>query len=121
MAELAAHSGLSENVIENIEGGRRDPQGRRRRNITVDELDAIVNVLDGFSVSFHRERSPEEQQARNQVYETERKAMMEDPDVLAAWRMHAAASEMLWIAESRWRKANPDLAIVEEPSRFLDR
>lgn len=33
-------------VIANIETGRRDAQGRRRRNVTVDELVALARALD---------------------------------------------------------------------------
>jgi transcriptional regulator with XRE-family HTH domain len=47
-ADLAAYSGLSQNVIENIESGRRDEQGRRRRYITIDEAEAIS---DAFGIS----------------------------------------------------------------------
>lgn len=54
MAELAAqcaklgHPEITRSVIENIEGGRRDGDGHRRRDITVDEVIAIAN---GLSVS----------------------------------------------------------------------
>lgn len=54
VADLAArcadhgHPELTENVIENIEGGRRDRTGRRRRDVTVDELRVLSDVL-GFS------------------------------------------------------------------------
>jgi hypothetical protein len=46
-AELG-HPELTENVIENIESGRRDRDGRRRRDVTVDELRAFADAL-GFS------------------------------------------------------------------------
>lgn len=47
MAELAKHCpGLSENVIENIENGRPDRHGHRRRDITVDEMMIIAKALD---------------------------------------------------------------------------
>lgn len=54
LADLAArcaelgHPELTENVIENIEGGRRDSNGRRRRAVTVDELRVLSDAL-GFS------------------------------------------------------------------------
>lgn len=44
-ADLAARCGLSRAVIENIEGGRRDPGGHRRREVSVDELFAISEAL----------------------------------------------------------------------------
>ncbi len=46
-AELG-HEELTENVIENIESGRRDKGGRRRRSVTVDELRVLADAL-GFS------------------------------------------------------------------------
>jgi len=48
--ELAARCGLTENIIENIESGRRGPDGRRRREVTVDELAAIAAALGVRSV-----------------------------------------------------------------------
>jgi hypothetical protein len=36
---------LTENVIENIESGRRDRTGRRRREVTVDELRVLSDAL----------------------------------------------------------------------------
>jgi len=48
LAEECAKAGfpqLTESVIANIESGRRDEQGRRRREVTVDELDAFARVL----------------------------------------------------------------------------
>jgi transcriptional regulator with XRE-family HTH domain len=56
IADLAArcagmgHPELTENVIENIEHGRRDKTGRRRRNITIDEL-AVLSLALGFDAS----------------------------------------------------------------------
>lgn len=44
-AELGA-AGITENVIENIESGRRGPGGERRRDVTVDELLALAYALD---------------------------------------------------------------------------
>jgi transcriptional regulator with XRE-family HTH domain len=44
-AELGAGH-LTENVIENIESGRRDKQGRRRRDVTVDELLTLAVALN---------------------------------------------------------------------------
>ncbi|WP_141923621.1 hypothetical protein [Haloactinospora alba] len=37
---------LSANTIENIESGRRDKNGRRRRHVTVDELIGLAFALD---------------------------------------------------------------------------
>lgn len=37
---------LTGNVIENIESGRRDKDGRRRRDVTVDELRVLADALD---------------------------------------------------------------------------
>jgi transcriptional regulator with XRE-family HTH domain len=48
LAEECAKLGfpqLTEPVINNIESGRRDEHGRRRRDVTVDELDAFARVL----------------------------------------------------------------------------
>jgi transcriptional regulator with XRE-family HTH domain len=51
MSDLAArcaelgHPEITRSVIENIEGGRRDDEGRRRRDITVDELMAIAGAF----------------------------------------------------------------------------
>jgi hypothetical protein len=42
------HPELTGNVIENIESGRRDGTGRRRRDVTVDELRVFADAL-GFS------------------------------------------------------------------------
>jgi transcriptional regulator with XRE-family HTH domain len=36
---------LTESVIANIESGRRDQHGRRRRDVTVDELVSLAQVL----------------------------------------------------------------------------
>lgn len=44
--DLAERCGLTGNIIENIESGRRDRDGRRRRDITVDELFAISEALN---------------------------------------------------------------------------
>ena len=41
----AGAGGLTQNAIENIERGRRDGEGRRRREVTVDELLALAYVL----------------------------------------------------------------------------
>jgi transcriptional regulator with XRE-family HTH domain len=41
----AGHGELTENVIENIEHGRRKSDGTRRRAVTVDELLALAEVL----------------------------------------------------------------------------
>ncbi len=49
LAEACAATGspqLTENVIANIESGRRDEQGRRRRDVSVDELVAFARALD---------------------------------------------------------------------------
>jgi transcriptional regulator with XRE-family HTH domain len=49
LAEACAATGnpqLTENVIANIEAGRRDEHGRRRRDVTVDELLAFARALD---------------------------------------------------------------------------
>lgn len=54
VADLAArcaelgHPELSTAVIQNIEGGRRDKDGNRRRAVTVDELRVLADAL-GFS------------------------------------------------------------------------
>jgi transcriptional regulator with XRE-family HTH domain len=45
----AGHPELSMQVLHNIESGRPDTTGRRRRDISVDELIALANVL-GTSV-----------------------------------------------------------------------
>ena len=42
---MARRSGLSENVIENIETGRPDDAGERRRDVTVDELLAVATAF----------------------------------------------------------------------------
>ena len=44
--DLAFRCDLTDNIIENIESGRRDREGRRRRDITVDELLAVSRALD---------------------------------------------------------------------------
>jgi transcriptional regulator with XRE-family HTH domain len=49
-AELGSRCGLSGDVIQHIESGRRGADGRRRRDITVDELLAIGGALE-MSVS----------------------------------------------------------------------
>jgi transcriptional regulator with XRE-family HTH domain len=45
IADLASRSSLSENVIENIEHGRRR-NGRRTRQVSVDELFELARALD---------------------------------------------------------------------------
>jgi transcriptional regulator with XRE-family HTH domain len=48
LAEECAKLGfpqLTESVIANIESGRRDESGRRRRDVTVNELDAFARTL----------------------------------------------------------------------------
>jgi transcriptional regulator with XRE-family HTH domain len=48
LAALCASAGashLTENVIENIESGRRDKEGRRRRDVSVDELFVLAAAL----------------------------------------------------------------------------
>jgi len=49
LAEACAATGnpqLTESVVANIESGRRDKQGRRRRGVSVDELVAFAQALD---------------------------------------------------------------------------
>jgi transcriptional regulator with XRE-family HTH domain len=49
LAEACAATGspqLSESVIANIESGRRDEHGRRRRDVTVDEAIGFAKALD---------------------------------------------------------------------------
>jgi transcriptional regulator with XRE-family HTH domain len=49
LAEACAATGnpqLTESVVANIECGRRDKQGRRRRDVSVDELVAFARALD---------------------------------------------------------------------------
>jgi transcriptional regulator with XRE-family HTH domain len=49
LAEACAATGspqLSESVIANIESGRRDEYGRRRRDVTVDEAVGFARALD---------------------------------------------------------------------------
>src|SRR6266545_3617976 len=49
LAEACAATGnpqLTENVIANIEAGRRDKHGHRRRDVSVDELVAFARALD---------------------------------------------------------------------------
>jgi len=53
----AGHPELTENVIENIEGGRRDGDGNRTRQVTVDELGALSLVL-GFAAAEAIEQAP---------------------------------------------------------------
>lgn len=45
-AEKAGADQLTENVIENIEHGRKGRDGRRRRMVTVDELLVFADALD---------------------------------------------------------------------------
>lgn len=98
MAELAERSGLSENVIENIESGRRDKQGRRRRRITIEELEAIGQAF-GFGVQFSLLPGPE---VATQAEEWRR--MQDDTDVAAAMAMIQQATEVLNRAIERWRE-----------------
>jgi transcriptional regulator with XRE-family HTH domain len=49
LAEECAATGspqLSESVIANIESGRRDESGRRRRDVTVDDAVGLARALD---------------------------------------------------------------------------
>jgi transcriptional regulator with XRE-family HTH domain len=49
LAEACATTGsqqLSESVIANIESGRRDESGRRRRDVTVDDAVGFAKALD---------------------------------------------------------------------------
>jgi transcriptional regulator with XRE-family HTH domain len=49
LAEACAATGspqLTESVVANIEAGRRDKQGRRRRDVSVDELISFSRALD---------------------------------------------------------------------------
>lgn len=49
LAEACAATGspqLSESVIANIEAGRRDETGRRRRDVTIDEVIGLATALD---------------------------------------------------------------------------
>jgi transcriptional regulator with XRE-family HTH domain len=49
LAKACAATGnpqLTESVVANIESGRRDKQGRRRRDVSVDELVAFAQALD---------------------------------------------------------------------------
>lgn len=48
MAARCAETGAPEitvSVIANIESGRKDPSGRRRRRVTVEELEAIARAF----------------------------------------------------------------------------
>ncbi|HEY1972606.1 MAG TPA: hypothetical protein VGH89_31965 [Pseudonocardia sp.] len=49
LAELCAGVGaanLTESVLMNIESGRKDPEGRRRRDVTADEVVGIARALE---------------------------------------------------------------------------
>lgn len=116
MAELAARAGLSENVIENIESGRRDKTGRRRRHITADEIEAIEVALFGqplrgslFVDPDWEEKNLEENHRRREEFTR----MMKDPDLAAAQHEWILASEVMSEAQNRldeqtrrWRGAN---------------
>lgn len=43
---LGAQAGLSPAALTNLETGRRDKTGRRRRHVTVDELVALSDALE---------------------------------------------------------------------------
>ncbi|MFJ8269467.1 hypothetical protein ACIQ8G_03695 [Streptomyces sp. NPDC094154] len=54
LAERCAELGFPEltpNALYNLEGGRRDEEGRRRRNVTVDELLCLADALDVAAVN----------------------------------------------------------------------
>lgn len=48
------HPELTESVIANIESGRRDEHGRRRREVSVDELLAFAEALGVAPGALHR-------------------------------------------------------------------
>jgi transcriptional regulator with XRE-family HTH domain len=58
MAELAERSGLSRDVISDIENGRRDSDGMRRRAITVDELLILAEALGIESITIGPRKNP---------------------------------------------------------------
>jgi transcriptional regulator with XRE-family HTH domain len=106
MAELAARSGLSAHVIENIEAGRRDKSGHRRRNITIDELDVIGHAL-GLEVQFGQTTdSVNAVKLREQAEEWHR--MSQDPDIAATQDIIRLATEMRDRAIERWRERNSE-------------
>jgi len=51
-SDLASRCGLTDNIIENIEAGRRDRDGHRRRGITLDELYAIAEAFGAEPLDF---------------------------------------------------------------------
>jgi transcriptional regulator with XRE-family HTH domain len=111
MGELAVRCGLSENVIENIEGGRRDKHGQRRRHITIDEIEAIGEALYGhrFIVDLFQEH-----QDYHDHKSTEPEQMLKDPDIVRARQMVFSIRAALEAAEhqlnrmkERWRETNP--------------
>jgi transcriptional regulator with XRE-family HTH domain len=86
-AEMARQTGLSENVIENIETGRPDADGQRRRDVTVDELLTIARSLDlplfallpkeaAEPSGLERERAREERAKREAAIEGQHEEMM---------------------------------------------
>lgn len=91
--KLAAEgeTGLSAAVIANIETGRRDEEGRRRRDVTVDELIAFARAFGITPSSLLPELSNGEGAAIPEVAEREASAAalmaaLDRPDVRNAIR-----------------------------------
>jgi transcriptional regulator with XRE-family HTH domain len=120
--ELAERCGLSGNIIENIESGRRDRDGRRRRDITIDELAVISQALNVGPLKLlpSRRLDPGEQekviQAVLQDLERDRARLAALTDEMARIGQERTALEdrvekNQWLIE-QLRQGNPSLTIT---------
>jgi transcriptional regulator with XRE-family HTH domain len=84
LAERCSRAGLpiSKSVLANIESGRPGDDGRRRRDITVDELLALALVLDVAPIYL---MAPTQDQAKPTAIAVTPEVSIEDPDQLLLW------------------------------------
>ena len=127
--QLAEHCGLTQDVIQNIENGRPDHDGRRRRAVTVDEVMAIANGLDTVAVLLlPRDYDFMSAEKRQRMDEAERQRQADAPRREADWKAMVELPKVLREMQEFFRKI-PDGAViaverdgklvpVEEPPRL---
>jgi transcriptional regulator with XRE-family HTH domain len=105
LAEACAATGnpqITESVVANIESGRRDEHGRRRRDVTVDELVAFARALD-VSVALLLWSST-----------TQAHPPFGPPQTLLALRSPAEQRDFLREVESLLVKVRDELEVLEQ-------
>jgi transcriptional regulator with XRE-family HTH domain len=107
--KMAEHCGLSESVIENIETGRVDADGVRRRDVTIDELLIIARTLDLSPLDL----LPAEASQPTFMEEEEARRRREQRQELIALKMSMIDEEERRLRDRRRERAAIDAALEE--------